>query len=242
MARVSIITPTKDREQFLPVIWKCVKAQSESDFEWLVHDSSKKPSKILGGIADDRIRYFHDPAPMTIGAKRNVLCAAAKGDIIVQFDDDDHYAPHYIERMTSFMREQGADFVKLFGFFLYCHGSDLFAYWDLEYDLPVHFRLAPNAALQPAYYSGDKNSEWGFGFSYVFRKHVWQVTPFADRDHGEDREFAMAAVKKFKAVGMQDHDNLCVHVLHTTNTSIAFPQKVLRRTYLGAQFPTFPNS
>ena len=31
------------------------------------------------------------PEPMTIGAKRNALCDAAKSKIIAHFDDDDFY-------------------------------------------------------------------------------------------------------------------------------------------------------
>ena len=43
------------------------------------------------------------PESITIGAKRNALCAAVKGEIIAHFDDDDFYGLHYIERMVSFM-------------------------------------------------------------------------------------------------------------------------------------------
>jgi len=240
MPRVSIITPTKDRHDMLPAIWECVRRQSMADFEWLVHDGSAQPAALFKTIADPRVRYIHEPRPMTIGAKRNTLCEAATGGIIAQFDDDDHYAPHYIERMLAFMAKSGADFVKLFGFYLYGRTADTFAYWDLEYDLPSHFVLAPNSALRYGPTPAIKNDEqWAYGFSYVFRRPVWQAIPFPDRDHGEDHEFANAVVARFKAAGMQDTERLCIHVIHSGNTSISFPQRRLRRTMLGEMFPGF---
>jgi glycosyltransferase involved in cell wall biosynthesis len=99
MPRVSIITPTINREGLLPAIWNCVRAQSVEDFEWLVLDGSSQPAPMFETINDARVRYMHEPKQMTIGARRNVLCEAAKGSIIVQFDDDDYYAPHYIEHI-----------------------------------------------------------------------------------------------------------------------------------------------
>lgn len=47
-------------------------------------------------IGDPRVRYFDETAPMTIGA--NALCRAAQGEIMVQSDDDDDYAPHDVDR------------------------------------------------------------------------------------------------------------------------------------------------
>ena len=67
----------------------------------------------------------------------------ANGDVIAQFDDDDFYSPRYVENMMTLMRDQNADFVKLFRFFLYQPKHNVFAYWDLERDFPLHFRLSP---------------------------------------------------------------------------------------------------
>ena len=243
MPHVSIVTPTVDREDLLPKIWDCVRAQSVSDFEWLVHDGSPQPARMFANIKDDRVRYVHEPKKMTIGARRNTLCGSARGSVIAQFDDDDYYAPQYVERMLSLMNESGADFVKLFGFFLYCRGNDTFAYWDLVHDLPLHFVLERNAfadvPLPLVQYSGGNDGQWGYGFSYVFLRHVWETIHFPDRDHGEDLEFAKVVVRHFKSAGMQDQDHLCIHVIHATNSSVAFPQRRLRTIQLTELFPNF---
>ncbi|UFX49070.1 glycosyltransferase [Bradyrhizobium sp. 41S5] len=61
------------------------------------------------------MRYFDEPAPITIAAKRKALCRAAQGEIIVRFDDDDYYAPHYVDPMLVFVQQPRADSVKIFG-------------------------------------------------------------------------------------------------------------------------------
>ena len=38
---------------------------------------------------------------MTLGAKRNWLCAKARGTLHANFDDDDIYLPSYIARMAG---------------------------------------------------------------------------------------------------------------------------------------------
>ena len=143
MPQVSIITPTINRQDFLPALWRCVQAQSIHDIEWLVHDGSPDPAPMFNQIQDERISYVHAPGEMSIGAKRNALCDVARSEIIAHFDDDDFYAPHYLEGMLSSMNEQKVEFIKLLGFFLYCRRHYVFAYWDLEIGFPIHFRLHP---------------------------------------------------------------------------------------------------
>jgi glycosyltransferase involved in cell wall biosynthesis len=139
MQRVSIITPTRGRQALLPRLWDCVRAQTVKDIEWLIFDDDSPQPASFEWTRDPLVSYRHEAGRKTIGEKRNDLCAAAKGEIIVHFDDDDYYGPRYIEGMVSFMTEKNADFVKLFGFFLYQEASDTFAYWDLETDFPVHW-------------------------------------------------------------------------------------------------------
>jgi glycosyltransferase involved in cell wall biosynthesis len=146
MPKVSIITPTINRQELLPALWDGIRAQSVQDFEWLVHDGSPERAQMFDGIHDQRVRYMPLPGEMSIGVKRNHLCDVARGEIIAHFDDDDFYGPRYIERMLSFMEDLHVDFVKLFGFFLYHRTRREFAYWNLEKDFPQHYLLGPNPA------------------------------------------------------------------------------------------------
>lgn len=240
--KISIITPTKDRDRFLPAIWECVKAQTIQDIEWLVHDGSPQASTFLEDLRskDKRVRHFHDPQPMKIGAKRNVLIGEAKGDVIVHFDDDDYYAPGYIEAMRTLLTNEGADIVKLYGFFLYHQKSRMYAYWDLAHGFPLHHILHPHSqGIHVGPKSIGKNEEWGYGFSYVYSRKVWQANPFPDENFGEDQAFADAAIAQFKRVGMQDRGFLMLHVIHDSNTSISYPQQLLSNDFGQAYFPGF---
>jgi glycosyltransferase involved in cell wall biosynthesis len=240
MPRVSIITPTINRQEHLPALWDCVRAQSVQDFEWLVHDGSPGRAAMFDVIADPRVRYMHVPELlMTIGAKRNALCDAGAGEIIAHFDDDDFYSPRYIEEMISFLTDQHLDFAKLFGFFLYQRTHKTFAYWDLERDFPMHFYLAPNAPYYPLLNNGHMSGRWGYGFSYLFRRRVWEKVRFPDQDHGEDQIFADEAVNRFRSGGKQDRSCLCLHILHATNMSITYPQQILPTQCLQQLFPNF---
>ena len=70
------------------------------------------------------------------------------------------------------------------------------------------------------------NNHLGFGFSYVFRKKVWEAIPFSDDSvhWNEDTPFAVAADKVFRLLHFKDRRGLCLHVLHEGNISRSFPQ------------------
>jgi glycosyltransferase involved in cell wall biosynthesis len=241
MPQASIITPTFNRQTFLPALWECVRAQSVQDIEWLVHDHSSQRAAMFDAINDPRVTYVHVPQEMSIGAKRNYLCNAANGEVIVHFDDDDYYAPHYVESMLSLMRDQNADIVKLFGFFLYQPKHRIFAYWDLESDFPLHFGLSPTDQPSAMRNNGQMSGRLGYGFSYVFHRKVWQAGKFPNQNHGEDQVFADTAVHqlKFRSAGKQDATCSCLHIIHDSNTSIAFPQQILPPENLPVLFPKF---
>ncbi|WP_414462445.1 glycosyltransferase family 2 protein [Hyphomicrobium sp. DY-1] len=240
MGKISIITPTENREAFLPAIWDCVKSQSIQDFEWLIHDGSPQPSVALSAITDPRVRYIHSTQPMSLGAKRNVLVGSAVGDTIIHMDDDDYYAPEYIEAMLTLLVQSNADIVKLYGFYLYHQASQRFAYWDLEHTFPFHYLLHPRRPDTPVGLRmvGAKEA-WGYGFSYVYHRRVWDKRKFPDQGHGEDQVFADAAIAEFRHAGMQDRQQLAVHVIHTSNTSVSFPQQLLPADFHQTYFQGF---
>jgi len=177
-----------------------------------------------------------------IGTKRNALCTAARGEIIAHFDDDDFYAPYYIERMVSLMTDLNVDFVKLFSFFLYHRKSNTLAYLDLERDFPLCFLLHAQEANVPvvAGRRGDLATPWGYGFSYVYSRRVWQEFNFPDQNHGEDQVFADKVVAKYRSAGKQDFARSSLHVLHDTNISWAYPQQIMSaKDHLAQFFPDF---
>jgi glycosyltransferase involved in cell wall biosynthesis len=238
---ISIITPTFERQQFLPFVAQCVLGQSFSDFEWLVLDDSAHPSSFMQKLADPRVIYEHTGQKTTIGQKRNRLVERAQGKIIAQFDDDDFYARDYLARMKAAMDESDADIVKLFGFFLYSKLWKTFGYWDLTTKVGPHWVWSadpPNfVMLTPSNNIHFKDSHLGFGFSFLFKKTVWEHGPFPDLNFNEDGAFVLNALKRFKLKGFQDDHCTSIHVLHQANTSHCFPQFVLPGFLMSRLFP-----
>jgi glycosyltransferase involved in cell wall biosynthesis len=88
----------------------------------VVVDSGPKPSPFLKKLQDERLRYVHvkmqDEAAVSIGTKRNTAAAAAgdEADLIAHFDDDDIYAPCYLETLEAARGD--AEMVKLSAWFV----------------------------------------------------------------------------------------------------------------------------
>jgi glycosyltransferase involved in cell wall biosynthesis len=237
---VSIITPTFNRPNFLPAIYQCVAAQDMADFEWLVLDDSPAPSTFMQSLGDPRVSYLHRTDKQSTGLKRNLLIERSRGDIIALFDDDDYYGSGYLSRMLSMMRSQNADFIKLFGFFLYSQIHDLFAYWDLQNNHGPHYKVSDTTltltSLDPVAF---KSNHLGYGFSYVFKKYVWDAIKFPDLAWNSDAPFAISAADQFGLMGIHDVTCECLHVLHRSNISACFPQYLLPRFLLDRLFPNF---
>jgi glycosyltransferase involved in cell wall biosynthesis len=241
--KVSIITPTYGREDYLAMSHRTVLAQTYRDFEWLVLDDSPSPSAYMQSLDDPRIKYRHSPERKPLGRKRNELIEWAQGSIIVQFDDDDYYSPRYIERMVRRLNP-GFDVIALSGYYLYAVPFRAFGYWDLTRKVGRHYMWQPphpiqSLVLTPENNMGLAHNHLGYGFSYVYRRKVWQEIPFIDDAHGtEDGLFAQSAEKAYRVHQFHDLRGLCLHILHNDNISRCFPQYRLPASLLRWIFPS----
>ncbi len=238
---VSVITPTFDRPAFLPRTYAQVQAQTVAPLEWVVVDDSEQPSEFMAALADPRVRYIHLPERTPLGEKRNIAVGQSAGQIVAQFDDDDHYAPHYLQTMTSHLGDGGADVVKLAGFFLYSKVQRRFGYWDQTDKTAPQFvwSSSRNVELVKMPAGGERDQvHLSYGFSYVFKKAVWEAERFPARAWGEDTPFIKAAIANgFKVSLLNDQVGLCLHVVHEGNASKSFPQYILPHWLLGQFFP-----
>ena len=92
MPKVSVITITRDRRDFIPLAKYCFMAQAypEDKLEWVIVDDGDDQIKDL--ISDiPNVKYVLSDEKMTIGAKRNLAVQSASHDILVMMDDDDVY-------------------------------------------------------------------------------------------------------------------------------------------------------
>jgi glycosyltransferase involved in cell wall biosynthesis len=230
---VSIITPTFNRHALLKAQHVYLMAQSEQNFEWLILDDGPQASSYFTGLSDSRIRYHHLMGPkMKVSAKRNWLCERASAPVIAQFDDDDYYAPHYLAVMLKRLAESGADITKLSAWFVYSAHLRRLGYWDTVNTLGLHFTFGPepvlNAFFNKTAPENMKNNYAGYGFSYVFKKTMWEKAPFPHVEYASDYGFVAAAMEKgCRLDHFADTCGLCLHILRRDNMSKSFPQYLL---------------
>jgi len=237
---VSIITPTYRREEFLSYTARWVRAQTYPHIEWLILDDSPEPDRQLAADADPRIRYHHVEERLSIGEKRNRLAAMARGEFIAHFDDDDYYAPRFVELMVASLEAHRADFANLCSWYLFDVRHDLFGFWNLRQTTGLHYLCHADGLrlgnFTPQNNASLANNHLAYGFTYVYRKKIWAASPFPARDLGEDTEFVAAAAAAFPVLSMEDQSGLVLHVLHANSTSSCFPQYHLPQFLLRSLF------
>ena len=229
---VSIVTPTFNRHDLLQAQHRIVLAQTVQDFEWLILDDSPEPSPYFAALSDPRIRYTHKKDRMLVSAKRNWLCERSTAPVVAQFDDDDYYAPNYLAVMMQRLAETGTDITKLSAWFVYSAQLKRLGYWDTANTLGLHFSFGPEPVLN-AFFNKEppdsmKNNYAGYGFSYVFKKSMWETAPFPHVEYASDYGFVAAALAKgCRLDHFADTEGLCLHILRRDNMSKSFPQHLL---------------
>ena len=102
---VSILTPTHNRRFFIPQFLKIVRNQIyDGPIEILIADDGTDPIHDLIE-KDNSFRYIRFDEKKPLGYKRNILSSEAKGEILINFDDDDYYPPcrvsHAVESLLA---------------------------------------------------------------------------------------------------------------------------------------------
>src|SRR5439155_1101273 len=120
--------------------------------------------------SDERVRYVRLGARQRVGAKRNVACGLARGELIAHWDDDDWYAPNRLALQVGALLEHEAEVC----------GASTALYHDLR-----------NGRAWRYVYPADQ-PPWLAGGSLVYTRASWRRQPFADIDVGEDAYFVWA--------------------------------------------------
>lgn len=232
--RVSVVTPTYGRPWSLEGLYRCFRAQTHPDKELIVADDSPAPCEFLRRLDDPAVRYLHRPGKQTLGTKRDRLVREASGDCIVQFDDDDYYAPGYLGHVVDALRDHDA--VKLTAWFGYFVPGGTFFYWATAEPSRFHWRLhgtegthVLDTARVPDLKGWTDAHAWGYGFSYAFRAEVAARVRFDPARHaGEDADFLRRVREAgFRVAARPDRAGLVLHVVHAASTSCVFPNYVL---------------
>lgn len=109
MPQISVIIPTKNRQQFIGRAIKSVLAQTYQDFEILVVDdgSTDQTQEVLKTFPDPRILFIRHEHSRGGAAARNTGIAASGGRYIAFLDDDDEWLPEKLARQVSVIASGG---------------------------------------------------------------------------------------------------------------------------------------
>jgi len=114
---ISVFTPTYKTGPRLQRPFSSLLAQTYANWEWVVVDDSDDGGETYRMIQayaaqDHRVRPFKpDRHSGIIGAVKNMACALARGDLLVELDHDDELAPAILEFLaTAHRRHPDAGF------------------------------------------------------------------------------------------------------------------------------------
>ncbi|MFN8417106.1 MAG: glycosyltransferase family A protein [Cytophagaceae bacterium] len=108
MATLSIVIPTYNRADFLPITLKSILSQTNPDFEVLIIDDGSKDNTqevVQPFLKDERIKYFIKENNER-GAARNYGAKLATGKYVNFFDSDDVMYPNHVEEAIKIISKE----------------------------------------------------------------------------------------------------------------------------------------
>jgi glycosyltransferase involved in cell wall biosynthesis len=203
---VSCLMPTANRRAFVPRAIAQFLAQDYASRELLVVDDGEDRVADLVP-ADPRVRYVALARRTVLGAKRNLACEAARGEILVHWDDDDWSASWRVRYQVEQLVGAGGDVC----------GLDRVRFYD----------PAAGQAWEYSYPRG--GSPWVYGATLAYTRAFWRRNPFPAIGVGEDSRFVWAPVPKRLVV--LDDASWFVATVHGSNTSRKQTRGQRWRTY-----------
>jgi ADP-heptose:LPS heptosyltransferase len=186
--------PTADRRAFVARAVEYFLRQDYAERELIVVDDGRDA---VGDLLpeDGRVRYVRLEKKLSVGAKRNLACEAARGRIIAHWDDDDWHAPHRLSYQVGALVEADADA---------CGISTLLFY-------------EPKHARGWLYTYPPREKLWLSGSSLCYRREFWARNPFQEINVGEDARFVWGA-RGARMIALPD-PTFHVGIIHAGNVS-----------------------
>ena len=191
---VSCIMPTYNRRPFIAHAIDYFLRQSYPCRELIILDDG---SDAIADLVppDPRIRYERLTRKISLGAKLNLGCEMAAGEIIAHFDDDDWYAPRRLSYQVETLLRERTELC----------GINELLYFDLNGGRAFQYRYPPG------------HKPWLLGSDLCYSKSYWSAHRFAEIDVGMDGLFSWSAAQKSISV-LQD-STFAVHMIHQHNVS-----------------------
>jgi glycosyltransferase involved in cell wall biosynthesis len=195
---VSCIMPTFNRRRFIPLALERFREQTYPNRELLIVDDGT--DRIEDLVREEpAVRYLRVDRRITIGAKRNLACAEARGEIVAHWDDDDWYSRDRLMRQATPILRGDADVTGLENRFVL--------------QMPLGRFWTTNRQLHRSMFVCDVH-----GGTLVFRRSIWTSgIRYPEIDLAEDAAFVRNAVTRGRRLVRVDNDGTFVYVRHNTN-------------------------
>lgn len=191
---VSCIMPTYNRRAFVPHAIRYFLRQDYPHTELIIiDDGTDNVSELIPDI--ENIRYYRLDKKITLGAKMNLACSYARGNIIANWDDDDWYSERRLSYQVNALQQRGI---------AVCGINDLF-YFDIRNKKGFRYIYPANQRV------------WLLGSSLCFTKELWKSNTFADINVGMDGLFVWATSPD--RVKVLEDSTFSVHMIHNDNIS-----------------------
>ncbi len=194
MALVSCILPTYNRRTFVAQAIEHFRRQDYAERELIVVDDGTNCVGDLAG-GDARIRYIRLDQRQAVGAKRNLACREARGEIILHWDDDDWMADWRISYQARRLVESGAEICGL--------------------DRLDYYEPATGRAWEYVYPAGARR--WVSGNTLCYRRQFWERHRFPEINVAEDARFVWQADAE-QVLRLEDK-RFIVAIVHEGNVS-----------------------
>jgi glycosyltransferase involved in cell wall biosynthesis len=166
---VSCIMPTADRRAFVPQAIRYFLRQDYRNRELIVlDDGSDAVTDMIP--ADPRIRYIRLEAKRSLGAKHNLACDLARGEVIAHWDDDDWMAEWRLSYQVQELLRQPP--------MTLCGLARL-----------LFYEPRTNRAWEYIYPPTERERTWMGGGTLCYRKQFWEQHRFPEMNEGWDTVF-----------------------------------------------------
>jgi len=195
---VSCIMPTWNRRAFIPLALSRFREQTYPNRELIVVDDGEDRVEDLLRY-QPAVRYLRSDRRLSIGAKRNLACAEARGEIVAHWDDDDWYSRERLEQQAAPILRGEADITGLENRFVL--------------QMPPGKFWTTNRHLHRSMFVGDVH-----GGTLVYRRSIWTGgLRYPEIDLAEDALFLRGAVNGGRRLLRLDNAGSFVYVRHSTN-------------------------
>jgi GT2 family glycosyltransferase len=194
---ISCVMVTGGRPDFVRQAIRYFHRQDVASKELIIVDDGS--CDLSEELNDRRVRYRHLDTPVSIGAKRNIGCALARGEYIAHWDDDDWYGPQRLSHQLAPLQQDVADISAL----------RVEAFWDL-----VNWRFwRCSSEVHRQMFVEDVQ-----GGTLAFRRDLWsRGLRYPDTSLAEDAAFLRTAMDAGARLARLESNGNYIYLRHGAN-------------------------